>query len=299
MPIEIRMPTLSSSNDEGKLARWLVREGQRVKPGDVLAEIETEKAAIEIEAVDDGVITKLLVAAGTKGVKVNAPIALLEPSGGAGAGRQAPPSAPPQTPPSRPELSASRLVGSVPSATVNQGASAAPAPAIAASTAAIGRTRLMSSPTSAAPKDAKSGPPATAAGGAAKTQFLRAGVEPGQTDPVAGWVVVVKGPGRGGFRPVFIGMNSVGRDPSQRVALSFGDDSISREEHAFITYDEESRRFFLQHGGKSNLIRLGAQPVLLPTELKANDLIRIGRTTLRFVPCCGPEFSWGEESQTS
>ena len=52
-------------------------------------------------------------------------------------------------------------------------------------------------------------------------------------------------------------MNSVGRDASQRVSLSFGDDSISREEHAFITYDEEQRCFYLQHGGKSNLVRLG------------------------------------------
>lgn len=288
MPIEIRMPTLASSTDEGKLAKWLVKEGQRVRPGDVLAEIETEKAAVEIEAVDEGVIVKLLIAAGTKGVKANTPIALLEPSG-AGAGR---PSAPAS---GRPEVSASRLVGSVPSATVNQ-SSGSPGGAPAASTAAVGRTRLMSSATAAAAKDSKAQTSA-APGGAAKTQFLRA--ESTQTDPVAGWVVVVKGPGRGGFRAVYIGMNSVGRDPSQRVSLSFGDDSISREEHAFITYDDESRRFYLQHGGKSNLIRLGTQPVLLPTELKHNDLIRIGRTTLRFIPCCGPDFSWTDEPQGS
>jgi hypothetical protein len=110
-------------------------------------------------------------------------------------------------------------------------------------------------------------------------------------------VVVVKGPGRGSFCPVFVGMNSVGRDVSQRVSLTFGDDSISREEHAFITYDEEQRCFYLQHGGKSNLVRLGGQPVLSPTELKPNDLIRIGRTTLLFVPCCGPDFSWTDEVQ--
>ena len=128
-----------------------------------------------------------------------------------------------------------------------------------------------------------------------KTQYVHgASVD---SDPVAGWVVVVKGPGRGNFRPVFVGMNSVGRDASQRVSLSFGDDSISREEHAFITYDEEQRCFYLQHGGKSNLVRLGAQPVLSPTELKPNDLIRIGRTTLLFVPCCGPDFSWTDEVQ--
>ena len=101
----------------------------------------------------------------------------------------------------------------------------------------------------------------------AKTQLIRgAGVE---AEPVAGWVVVVKGPGRGAFRPVYVGMNSVGRDPSQRVSLSFGDESISREEHAFITYDEEQRCFYLQHGGKSNLVRLGADPVLTPRRAQA------------------------------
>ena len=55
--------------------------------------------------------------------------------------------------------------------------------------------------------------------------------------------------------------------------------------------------FYLQHGGKSNLVRLGSRPVLSPTELKPYDLIRIGRTTLLFVACCGPDFSWTDEVQ--
>ena len=128
---------------------------------------------------------------------------------------------------------------------------------------------------------------------AGKTQYIRP--EGLESDPVAGWVVVVEGQGRGGFRPIFVGMNSVGRDPSQRISLSFGDESISREEHASITYDEEARSFYLQHGGKPNIIRLGGRPVLTPMELKANDLIKIGRTTLRFIPCCGPSFSWSDD----
>ena len=105
--------------------------------------------------------------------------------------------------------------------------------------------------------------------GQPRTQYIHGtGVE---SDPVAGWVVVVKGPGRGNFCPVYVGMNSVGRESSQRVGLSFGDDSISREEHAFITYDEEQRCFYLQHGGKSNLVRLGGHPVLSPTAWNASD----------------------------
>ncbi len=72
---DILMPALSPTMEEGKLAKWLVKEGDTVKPGDVIAEIETDKATMEVEAVDEGVISKLVVEAGTEGVKVNAVIA--------------------------------------------------------------------------------------------------------------------------------------------------------------------------------------------------------------------------------
>ena len=77
MPIEILMPALSPTMTEGNLAKWLKREGDEVHSGDVLAEIETDKATMEVEAVDDGRIGKILVPEGTQGVKVNQPIALL------------------------------------------------------------------------------------------------------------------------------------------------------------------------------------------------------------------------------
>ncbi len=77
MPIEILMPALSPTMTEGNLAKWLKREGDEVHSGDVLAEIETDKATMEVEAVDDGRVGKILVAEGTQGVKVNQPIALL------------------------------------------------------------------------------------------------------------------------------------------------------------------------------------------------------------------------------
>ena len=77
MPTEILMPALSPTMEEGTLAKWLVKEGDSVKSGDIIAEIETDKATMEFEAVDEGVIGKLLVAEGTEGVKVNAPIAVL------------------------------------------------------------------------------------------------------------------------------------------------------------------------------------------------------------------------------
>ena len=77
MPTEILMPALSPTMEEGTLAKWLVKEGDEVSSGDLLAEIETDKATMEFEAVDEGVIGKILVAEGTEGVAVNAPIAVL------------------------------------------------------------------------------------------------------------------------------------------------------------------------------------------------------------------------------
>ncbi len=77
MPIQILMPALSPTMEEGNLAKWCVKEGDTVESGDVIAEIETDKATMEVEAVDEGVIGKILVAEGTQGVKVNELIALL------------------------------------------------------------------------------------------------------------------------------------------------------------------------------------------------------------------------------
>ncbi|WP_157019211.1 pyruvate dehydrogenase complex E1 component subunit beta [Mesorhizobium xinjiangense] len=77
MPIEILMPALSPTMEEGNLSKWLKKEGDKVEPGDVIAEIETDKATMEVEAVDEGTLGKILVAEGAEGVKVNEPIAVL------------------------------------------------------------------------------------------------------------------------------------------------------------------------------------------------------------------------------
>jgi pyruvate dehydrogenase E1 component beta subunit len=77
MSTELLMPALSPTMEEGKIAKWLVKEGDAVKSGDVVAEIETDKATMEFEAVDEGTVGKILVPAGTEGVKVNTPIAIL------------------------------------------------------------------------------------------------------------------------------------------------------------------------------------------------------------------------------
>ena len=81
MATEVLMPALSPTMEEGKLAKWLVKEGDTVSSGDILAEIETDKATMEFEAVDEGIVGKILVAEGTEGVKVNTPIAVLVEEG--------------------------------------------------------------------------------------------------------------------------------------------------------------------------------------------------------------------------
>ena len=97
MPIEILMPALSPTMEEGTLAKWLVKEGDAVASGDLLAEIETDKATMEFEAVDEGIIGKLLVAEGTENVAVNSAIAVLLEDGDSSSEVEAAPSAPAQS----------------------------------------------------------------------------------------------------------------------------------------------------------------------------------------------------------
>ncbi len=81
MPIEITMPALSPTMTEGNLAKWVKKEGDKIKSGDVIAEIETDKATMEVEAVDEGILGRIIVPAGTEAVKVNAVIALIQADG--------------------------------------------------------------------------------------------------------------------------------------------------------------------------------------------------------------------------
>jgi pyruvate dehydrogenase E2 component (dihydrolipoamide acetyltransferase) len=117
MTTPITMPALSPTMEEGNLARWHVKVGDKVKPGDIIAEIETDKATMEVEAVDEGTVTKLLVEEGAQGVKVNAVIAELDGDGGgtkapdrhplpkAGDARVKGPSQPESVPPLNPKAS--------------------------------------------------------------------------------------------------------------------------------------------------------------------------------------------------
>ena len=149
MPINILMPALSPTMEKGNLAKWLKKEGDKVKSGDVIAEIETDKATMEVEAVDEGTIAKILVPEGTQDVAVNDVIAVLAGDGedvkAAGAGAA---SAPPKAaaPAEAPKAAAAPAAAPAPAAKAPAPAAApAPQPAAAASQG-NGHARTFSSP---------------------------------------------------------------------------------------------------------------------------------------------------------
>jgi hypothetical protein len=112
------------------------------------------------------------------------------------------------------------------------------------------------------------------------------------SDPLVGWLVIISGPGQGNALRLGHGMNSIGRAEGQRCRIDFGDVEISRKTHASVTYDPRGRKFYLMHGGGQNLTYLGDEPVLAPALLKGGEVISIGKTTLKFIPLCGPDFDW-------
>ncbi|WP_122520060.1 pyruvate dehydrogenase complex E1 component subunit beta [Pannonibacter phragmitetus] len=132
MPIDILMPALSPTMEEGKLSKWLKAEGDSVKAGDVIAEIETDKATMEVEAVDEGTLGKILVAEGSENVKVNTKIAVLlaegEDASAAEASASAPATAPAPAAPA-PAAAAPAAAAPVPAQPVTSGSADSDAPA--------------------------------------------------------------------------------------------------------------------------------------------------------------------------
>ena len=118
-----------------------------------------------------------------------------------------------------------------------------------------------------------------------------------KTDPVVGWLVVLSGPGKGNYRAIYSGSNTIGRNSSQRIPIDFGDDAISGEKQAFLVYDGRKRQYQLVPNlERPNLVHLNDSALLANGELKPHDKIMLGRTTLLFVPLCGPEFDWADVS---
>jgi pyruvate dehydrogenase E1 component beta subunit len=136
MPTNILMPALSPTMEQGKLAKWLKREGDKIKSGDVLAEIETDKATMEVEAVDEGTLAKILVQDGTENVAVNTPIGVIAGDGeDANAGSPAATAAAPASPPAREPEPAASVPASAQTAAAPRPATAAPEPEVPTGTA--------------------------------------------------------------------------------------------------------------------------------------------------------------------
>ena len=136
------------------------------------------------------------------------------------------------------------------------------------------RTRLYKA--GAPPAD--QGPPAAAPAGPAPSAGRAS------DDPVVGWLVVIKGPGKGRSLEIGVGANSIGRDSRQKLRVDFGDKHVSRDKHAILIYEPKTRKYFIQNGDTRNLTYIGAELVLNPTELHGGEVIVIGETHLSFVP---------------
>jgi len=136
-------------------------------------------------------------------------------------------------------------------------------------------------------------------GDMARTQLVRGKqqVERGEfkQDPVVGWLVIVGGAGIGSFRPIFEGNNTVGRSAANRIAIDFGDESISADEQAYIRYDSADRTFlFVPNLAKTNVVSVNDKRPSSAVPLQGMDVITMGRTQIVFVPFCGPDFDWSE-----
>jgi FHA domain len=115
-------------------------------------------------------------------------------------------------------------------------------------------------------------------------------------DPVVGWLVVIKGPGRGNAVRLGYGWNTIGRDPSQRACINFGDSQISRISHARLLYEPRSRKFSLTLGEGTNPTYVRGEALLSPTEIKSGDRIQMGETELMFLGLCGEHFEWQDNT---
>lgn len=116
-----------------------------------------------------------------------------------------------------------------------------------------------------------------------------------ETDPVVGWLVVVKGPGFGRSVMIGAGMNVVGRSEECRVALPFGDQTISGDDHLRIIYDDSARSFLLAPGTGKNITRLNGQVVTATMALPNRSVIELSKkTVVRFMAFCDDQFDWSD-----
>ena len=150
-----------------------------------------------------------------------------------------------------------------------------PTVAMGADQAGDDRTRIV------APRRAKPG-----------SEVAVEGLPDPMRDPPVGWLVVVRGPGKGNVLTLGNGMNVMGRGSDARVRIDFGDDTIARANHARLVYEPRERRYLLNHGDGSNLTYLNGELVMGSVEIASGAMIEVGETTLRFQAFCSEDFDW-------
>ncbi|MBB4630525.1 pyruvate dehydrogenase complex dihydrolipoamide acetyltransferase [Sphingosinicella soli] len=187
MPIDITMPALSPTMETGTLAKWLVKEGDKVSPGDVIAEIETDKATMEVESIDEGVVAKIVVAAGTEDVPVGQLIAVLAEEGEEVAAPKAAKAAPKEAP--KPEVKEAPKPAKAekpePAPKPEPAKAEAPAPAPAAAPAADTDDRVKASPLARRIAEAKGIALGDVQGSGPGGRVVKADLDGGKTAPPA------------------------------------------------------------------------------------------------------------------
>src|SRR3954463_4190911 len=219
MPINILMPALSPTMEKGNLAKWLKKEGEKVKPGDVIAEIETDKATMEVEAVDEGTLAKIVVPEGTADVPVNQLIAVL-----AGEGEDA--------------KSAASSAASAPAAKAAEAAKPPEAPKAAAPAAPAKAEAPKSAPASAAPAQATNGHARVFSSPLARRMAKEAGIDLAR-------VTGSGPPGRGGARGVEgaeegKGLKAPGAAPSAAAPATGATFQLPSDDKVRALYEEGS-----------------------------------------------------------
>ncbi len=112
--------------------------------------------------------------------------------------------------------------------------------------------------------------------------------------PAVGWLVCIEGNNRGRDYRLHAGYNTIGKNPGNDIAIS-GDDTVSRERHAVIAYDQEENLFFFAPQNGVNLLRLNGKVLMMASEIKANDILTIGKSRFIFIPLCSENFRWEEK----
>jgi len=285
MPINILMPALSPTMEEGALAKWLVKPGDAVAPGDVIAEIETDKATMEVEAVDEGVIGELLVAQGAQGVKVNAVIATLLAEGES-AGAPAPAAAAPAAAPAP-----ATQADPAPFAAPAPAPFAAPAPAPIAGAQALGAARVFATPLARRLAAEKGVDLAGVRGSGPHGRIVKADVE--RAAPAAAPAPAVQAPAPARAAPAAPSAGAILGLYADRAFTEVALDGMRRTVAARLTEAKQTvPHFYLRRDIELDaLIALRAQindrSAARGVKLSVNDfIIRAAALALQAVPAC-------------